>query len=112
MARKLPLSKLGMYINSLDIMRRSIFYDKLLNNELMWNHKGDRQYRKKKLDNYRYASVSKPDYFKSILIYISALYADPGLKVEDLFNLHKDYKDLIDDLLKKSLQSNNWKKTI
>jgi len=108
-APKLKLSKLGEYIKSLDEKKKNIFFDKVCNNDLLWNHQGGYKYRRKRLDNYRYESVSKPDEFRAVLIYVSALYADPRLKIDELFPLiHDDYRSFLKLMIRKSKENNNW----
>ena len=110
--RKKVDTELNKWIKSLDRPKKRIFYDKLWSNDLLWLARPLTS-RKIMFNNYRYEGLGMPLDFNMILIWITALYADPKLKITDIFpEINEEYIDpnfkLTQALVQRSLETNNF----
>jgi len=107
---KLTNTSLNHWVKSLNETDKELFYEKLYNNDMLWEHREIEQ-RRKMFDNYRYIeTLKRPITFNCILIYITALYVDPELAIQTLFPYLNDDDTavLVPLLLKASLDNNNF----
>ncbi|MDF1547139.1 MAG: hypothetical protein P1P88_04920 [Bacteroidales bacterium] len=108
--RKLTDTELNVWVKNLPVPQKEIFYEKIDNCDALWIGIDDMKDRRKRFNNYRYKGVSKPDSFSQLLIYVSALYAQPDLKIETIFpNIDKQFAEtFVPIVLKKSTETNNF----
>lgn len=108
--RKLTDTELNVWVKNLPVPQKEIFYEKIDNCDALWIGIDDMKDRRKRFDNYRYKGVSKPGSFSQLLIYVSALYAQPDLKIETIFpNIDKQFAEtFVPIVLKKSTETNNF----
>lgn len=108
--RKLTDTELNVWVKSLNPAKKEIFYEKVLDCDALWQGVDFIKDRRKRFDNYRYKGVSKPASFSMILIYVSALYAEPDLKIETIFpKIDIPFAEtFVPIVMKKSLETNNF----
>jgi hypothetical protein len=107
---KLTSTSLNHWVKNLGALEKEIFYDKIWNNDLLWEHRSLEQ-RKLMFNNYRFIeTLKRPKTFDCLLIYISALYVDPELHLQTLFPAlqNDDAAVLVPLLYKASLETNNF----
>ncbi len=105
-------SPVNKWVKSLTKPQKDIFFQKLTENDLLWYKLAFKEERRKRFDNFRYLDVSQPHPWLCVLIYVSAKYADPDLKIETLYpHMPTNYKVLSKYILELSLKTNNWKDT-
>ena len=111
--RKMTDTALNVWVKKLNRLEKKLFYNRLFANKLLMGSR-DKKQKWSKYDNFRYVEVSRPSKFDAILIYVTALYIDPDLKIKTLFpDLHESYYIVLLPHLKKlSLETNNFNRDV
>jgi len=108
--RKLTDSPLNIWVKGLPSPLKTIFFERLYNNRLIWAP-GLRIDQKKVLfNNYRYVDIARPNYQTKIFIYLTALSVNATLKIKKLFpEIEQEYIDhLLPILVEISLRTNHF----
>lgn len=108
---KWTYTPLNEWIMNLSAPERKIFQERIYNNEaLLGNLPNDKEKRRRRINNWRYKEGSCPSYADMILIYTSALYADPDLDIKTIFPDIPDFYTgfLLVPILQQSVNTNNF----
>lgn len=109
--RKTIDTPLNVWVKSLPLAKKRLFYNKLFANTQLWGYETiDKSVKLRRWNNYRYKGVGNPHYFDAIIIYCTAKHIEPGLKFEVVFPdiPFETVEKFIPNALKISLETDNF----